>query len=122
MISDHRSQSMPLPPRLPTTALVIAAAAWTINLGTVNLAHSQGACIAITNVNQLSAMRNNLTGNFCLANDIDASTKPNFAPIGNFITPFTGKLDGRGHVIRNLRIRTSQQQVGLFGVARAAVI
>ena len=44
--------------------------------------HAEAACTSITNVNQLQAMKNNLAGDYCLANDIDASTRPNFALSG----------------------------------------
>jgi hypothetical protein len=80
------------------------------------------ACTPIKNVNQLQAMQNNLAGDYCLVRDIEAGNNPNFAPIGNISTPFTGKLNGNGHVVRNLRIKSNQQQVGLFGVTRNAVI
>jgi hypothetical protein len=83
---------------------------------------SPRACIAITNVDQLKAMRNNLAGDYCLASDIDAGTEPNFVPVGDATTPFTGSLDGRGHVVRNLAIRSGKSRVGLFGVMNAAVV
>jgi M26 IgA1-specific Metallo-endopeptidase N-terminal region len=84
--------------------------------------HAEAACTSITNVNQLQAMKNNLAGDYCLANDIDASTRPNFAPIGDASAPFTGSLNGKGYVISNLTIKSAKQHVGLFGVTSAAVI
>ena len=63
-------------------ALVIVAVSLTLTAGIAGPARPRVACTPITNVNQLQAMRNNLAGNYCLANDIDASTKPNFAPVG----------------------------------------
>ena len=86
------------------------------------LSDANAACIEIKNVNQLQRMQNNLAGNYCLASDIDASSKPNFVPVGDQLTPFTGTFTGRGFTIRNLTIRSARQHVGLFGVARAAVI
>jgi hypothetical protein len=62
------------------------------------------ACTWIRTVNQLQAMRNNLGGTYCLANDIDASSKANFIPVGTAAAPFTGRFYGHGHVIRNLTI------------------
>ena len=43
---------------------------------------------------QLQAMRNNLAGIYCLANDIDAGTIVNFKPIGTAANRFTGRLLG----------------------------
>ncbi|MPZ55601.1 MAG: hypothetical protein GEU91_03705 [Rhizobiales bacterium] len=107
---------------IPTAALVIAALPWTLDASAADNAQPRAVCTSITNVNQLQAMRNNLAGNYCLANDIDASAKPNFAPVGSIFASFTGKFNGNGHVIRNLRIRSGQSHVGLFGVANAATI
>jgi hypothetical protein len=67
-------------------------------------------------------MRNNLAGNYCLANDIDAAAKANFQPVGSNIAPFTGTFDGKGHVISNLTIKSTQQNVGLFGFTNNAVL
>jgi M26 IgA1-specific Metallo-endopeptidase N-terminal region len=103
-------------------ALVIVAVSLTLTAGIAGPARPRVACTPITNVNQLQAMRNNLAGNYCLANDIDASTKRNFAPVGSTTTPFTGRLNGAGYVIRNLTIRSAQSRVGLFGVASGAVV
>ena len=109
-------------PCLPMTALAIAAVSLTLNASIADTARPRAVCTAITNVNQLQAMKNNLAGNYCLANDIDASAKPNFAPVGSPSTPFTGTLNGNGHVISNLTIKSAQQYIGLFGVTSAAVI
>src|SRR4051812_44316855 len=46
------------------------------------------ACTWIKTVHQLQVMKNNLAGTYCLANDIDASTKANFIPIGTLAAPF----------------------------------
>jgi hypothetical protein len=73
------------------------------------------ACTWIKTVNQLQAMNNDLAGSYCLANDIDASTKANFVPVGTSAAPFTGRLYGDGHVIRNLTITSAATNVGLFG-------
>src|SRR5690349_10017044 len=72
------------------------------------------SCTWIKTVNQLQAMRNNLAGTYCLANDIDASTKSNFVPVGNAANPFTGRFYGHGHVIRHLTISSAATYVGLF--------
>jgi hypothetical protein len=61
-------------------------------------------------VDQLQAMRDDLTGYYALGNDIDASDTVNwnenaentdqkfgFVPVGNYTNKFTGSFDGRGH-------------------------
>jgi len=79
-------------------------------------------CKLIRTAVQLQAMRNNLAGSYCLANDIEAGGIANFQPIGNVGSPFTGKLFGNGRVIRDLRIDSSPQYAGLFGYAQGARI
>ncbi len=83
----------------------------------------------ITNVNQLQAMKDNLTAYYALGNDIDASATKNwnenaenteqkfgFVPVGRSAARFSGSLDGRGYVIENLYInRPGTSYVGLFG-------
>ncbi len=80
------------------------------------------AMMLVNNVDDLQAMQANLAGNYALGADIDASTTANwhagagFAPIGDADTPFTGTLDGRGHVIAGLTIDRPQAAfAGLFG-------
>lgn len=76
------------------------------------------ACTAVRTVAELSNIRNNLAGNYCLANDIDAAATANFQPIGDpqhpLTNPFRGTLDGAGHVIKNLKITTSINEAGLI--------
>ncbi|MBI1203511.1 MAG: filamentous hemagglutinin N-terminal domain-containing protein, partial [Rhodopseudomonas sp.] len=71
----------------------------------------------ISNVNQLQAISNNLSGNYLLISDIDASATAawnngaGFAPLGTF----TGNFNGLGHVVSDLTIyRPSTDYVGLF--------
>ncbi|MCL2718168.1 MAG: hypothetical protein FWE14_05250 [Lachnospiraceae bacterium] len=72
--------------------------------------------IAITTAEELSAIRNNLSGNFRLEADIDLS-RIGWQPIGNTITPFSGILDGNGYTITGLTANlTTQDNVGLFSV------
>jgi len=78
---------------------------------------------AITNCVELQAMKDDLTGKYYLANDIDCTyctQDPNgalyngglgFAPIGTF----TGIFDGNGHTITGLKINRLFGEVGLFG-------
>ncbi|WP_178024407.1 S-layer homology domain-containing protein [uncultured Paenibacillus sp.] len=81
----------------------------------------------VTTLDQLDAVRDNLTAHYRLGADIDASATAGWdggagwMPIGErgggSSTQFTGVFDGAGHVIRNLTInRPSQDGVGLFGM------
>ena len=55
---------------------------------------------------------------FVLANDIDLSSISNWTPIGNSDQYcFAGTFDGNGHIIKNLKIDSTQDYVGLFGYA-----
>ncbi len=54
---------------------------------------------------------------------IDPAQTPNFAPIGNSTTPFTGTYDGKDFSISNLTINLpSTDYVGLFGSLSGASI
>jgi len=92
---------------------------------------SAQTCTAINNVTDLQNMSQNLSGNYCLAQDIDASATAQwnagagFVPIGTFEMNFTGTFDGLGHTISNLVVNPATQydDVGLFGaVAHGAAI
>lgn len=50
----------------------------------------------------LNNIRNNLSGNYILMNDIDLSVYESWEPIGSETEPFTGKLNGDGYEIINL--------------------
>jgi len=70
---------------------------------------------AISTRAQLEAIKNNLSGNYHLMADIDLSSAE-WVPIGTWSTPFTGFLDGQGHVIKNLKITGEGHELnGLFG-------
>ena len=69
----------------------------------------------------LDMVRNNLSGKFCLDNDINLASVANFDPIGNEQSPFTGQFNGQGHVIRNLKINTNGLNVGLFSAVTGSV-
>jgi hypothetical protein len=87
--------------------------------------------IQIETVAQFAEIRNNLSGHYILANDIDLSGFSNFEPIGRFEplsdapedgeTPkselaFTGVFDGNGHKISHITISVPMGSgVGLFG-------
>ena len=85
------------------------------------------AYTVVRDVNQLQGMSSNLSGKYVLANNIDASATTGwnagagFAPLGNSSTPFSGTLDGLGHVVNGLSInRGSTDNVGLLGYAQNA--
>lgn len=71
----------------------------------VHLPAIAATCQPITTLQELRGM--GTTGNYCLANDIDASptsTAVPFIPIGDDANPFVGTFDGNGHVIDRLTI------------------
>jgi hypothetical protein len=70
--------------------------------------------IPITTAQELNNIRNNLSGNYRLMNDIDLESNE-WIPIGTPTEPFIGRLDGKNFSISNLRISTPQVYVGLFG-------
>ncbi len=65
-------------------------------------------------------MKNNLAGNYELANDIDCSDTVNwnggagFEPVGSYSAQFNGGLDGRDHEIQDLSINRLASRAGLF--------
>jgi len=70
----------------------------------------------------LQGINGNLSGNYALGTNIDASvtsswnSNKGFDPIGNSITNFSGTFDGLGHTINKLAInRPSTDNIGLFG-------
>lgn len=68
----------------------------------------------------LQGIKGNLSGNYVLGADIDASDTANwsggFDPLNNGVSAFTGRFDGLGHTIGDLTIdRPAQDYVGLFG-------
>lgn len=75
----------------------------------------------------LQGINGNLSGNYVLGADIDASATSSwnsdgsggyygFDSIGNSTTPFTGRFNGLGHIISNLYInRNSTIYLSLFG-------
>lgn len=91
----------------------------------------------IYNIQQLQNIRNNLSGKYVLAGDINArsteswNTGLGFIPLGGSTTTganapdnyFSGVLEGLGHTISNLTINRPQQNyVGLFGASQNASI
>ncbi|WP_240377199.1 hypothetical protein [Bacillus piscicola] len=81
--------------------------------------------IEIHTVQDLDNIRNNPSGHYRLMNDLDLSGV-DWEPIGSYRNEFEGVLDGNGHVIKNLKIDTTNMDsfsdVGLFGIVRSAEI
>jgi filamentous hemagglutinin family protein len=79
----------------------------------------------------LQGMSGNVSGNYVLGSNIDATATAGwnsgagFVPVGTdpFDSPFNGLFDGLGHVINNLMInRPATDYVGLFGFAEGGTI
>ena len=58
----------------------------------------------IKTADDLSNIRNNLSGKYILMNDIDLSSIANWDSIGDSSNAFSGILDGNGYVIKNLAV------------------
>jgi hypothetical protein len=80
---------------------------------------TSGSPYIITTPSQLNEMRDELTANYTLGNDIDMSGFGNWTPVGNWTIPFTGTFDGNGYNISNLYISVTavggEYPWGLFG-------
>ena len=78
---------------------------------------------AVSSVEDLEAIADNLDGYYYLTGNIDLSGQE-WVPIGTQSQPFTGMLDGGGYVISNLTIsgRNGRNDFGLFGAVRNAQI
>ena len=104
-----------------TTALVIGGTSYTV----INTLGAAGSATGV----DLQGVSGNLSGHYALGSNIDATatshwnsdgatapTYAGFTPIGNSSTPFTGTLNGLGHVISNLTVnQPTKDNVGLFG-------
>ena len=78
------------------------------------------ACTSIATVNDLSRIKRNMAGSYCLANDLDLAGVA-FQPLARR-QAFTGTFDGQGHVIRNLTINSGASNVGLFGFIEGGTV
>ena len=58
--------------------------------------------------------------NYCHAAE-DGKELLSWIPIGNGDNHWTGKMDGQGHTISNLYIKTAQNYMGLFGSTNATI-
>ncbi len=82
---------------------------------------SLGLPVQITTPLSLSNMRNNMTGNYILANDIDL-TGFAWVPIGTLADTFKGSLNGNGRKIKGLKLSDGNaNNVGFFGVLNGKV-
>ncbi|WP_219137205.1 S-layer family protein, partial [Janthinobacterium sp. UMAB-60] len=69
----------------------------------------------------VQGMRGNLSGNYVLGSNVDASVTGSwdsgkgFVPIGSAGTPFTGKFDGLGHELYGLTINRAETPAAMFG-------
>jgi hypothetical protein len=105
-------------------AIVLATAALpAVVTAADNQQPAAAACTPVGTISQLNAIRNDPGGHYCLVNDIDFSARANFKPIGDVVDGlFTGRFDGKGFAIRNLKITSSSNYVGLFGITDNAAI
>lgn len=78
----------------------------------------------ITTAKDLQNIRFDLAGEYKLMNDIDLSELGVFQMIGSESDPFTGTLDGNGHVIYGLTVAPEGDvnNIGMFSAAKGAVI
>ncbi len=78
---------------------------------------------AVSTVDELKAITQNLAGEYYLTNHIDLSTETSWTPIASSASPFTGKLHGNGYAIYNLTINApSATHQGLFASVSGATI
>ncbi|MDD4957147.1 MAG: filamentous hemagglutinin N-terminal domain-containing protein [Candidatus Omnitrophica bacterium] len=82
----------------------------------------------VYDITQLQAMQDNLSWDYQLANNIDASATAGwnsgegFVPVGDDVSKFTGTFDGGGKVVSGLFVDTTQSYTGLFGYVSGATL
>ncbi|MFZ4876640.1 beta strand repeat-containing protein [Janthinobacterium sp. Mn2066] len=92
---------------------------------TYKVINSLGAQGSVTG-NDLQGISGGLGGNYVLGSNIDATATAGwesgagFMPIGSAGGQFSGKFDGLGHVVNNLKINRPEGDVGLFGLIGGA--
>ncbi len=72
---------------------------------------------AVYTAEDFDNIRNNLSGEYILMNDIDLSSYEDWEQIGSQKAPFTGKINGNGYKVVNLNA-----EVGVLGWVSDAVI
>ena len=102
--------------RILSALLLCAGSLVFVALGWSASAAAQ-TCTQIQTIQDLQNIQNNLSGSYCLANDIDASATANtpFVPIGTNTAPFSGVFDGQGFSVNLLNTTTTPVYIGLFG-------
>ncbi len=93
-------------------------------------AGTEGNPFQITSIEELDQVRNYMDSYFVLMNDLDftgsdydsENSDEGWEPIGNDSNSFEGRFNGRGHIISNLYINRSDDNVGLFGRIEGAEI
>lgn len=78
--------------------------------------------ILISTPQELSDIRNNLSGDYELANDIDMSGWGNWTPISTYASSFSGSLDGKGYKIQNVTINTSERYASFLGYSNGTIV
>ncbi|GGB42459.1 InlB B-repeat-containing protein [Fictibacillus barbaricus] len=120
---------------LNSTAFTVEATGTNSNK-TSYLSEVPDGYVGIYTPQDLDQIRNNLSGNYILMNDIDLSTATSeggefyrsgagWEPIGTQNIPFTGILDGNGYQVIGMKINIiSEEKVfaGLIGYAKNATI
>jgi filamentous hemagglutinin family protein len=83
----------------------------------------------VNNLTSLQNMNNNLSGNYALGRDIDASATSGwnagagFVPVGISAASFTGRFDGQNHIVDRLTIFLPlADSVGMFGYVNSSGI
>ncbi len=85
------------------------------------------AYMYVNNLTDLQNMNTNLSENYALSTNIDATATngwnsgAGFVPVGNTTSQFTGSFDGMNHSIANLYINNTNENTGLFGVANSGL-
>ena len=92
---------------MPPNAVTVTAYFETISIS---------GAIEISTPDGLDNVRYNLAGDYVLTADISLSEYSNWVPIGTQDDPFTGKINGNGKVIFDLKTNgTTELLTGLFG-------
>jgi hypothetical protein len=83
----------------------------------------------VTTLDELQAVQGNLSAEYILGNNINASetemwnSGAGFKPIGDALDPFSGNFDGKGYSVDGLSInRPNTYRVGLFGKVNSSDI
>ena len=111
-------------------AICLALTLFPIQAAAASVSAVPSGYTGIYTAEDLDAVRNNLSGNYILMNDIDLSTWGNWQPIGGSwqqeSSNFSGTFDGNGYSIFNMTITEesaySGSYAGLFTVIRGATV